>query len=529
MATRWYRAPELLVGEQYYGAAVDIWAVGCLFSEMLSGEPLFPGESDIDQLYLIVKLIGKPCSRHQQLMAKNAHLKSIRRSSAMEQNSFYKLFPAWSLLSVDFLTTCTKMDPQNRPTADELLRHNYFVHDKFPDKFLPALREKVRQEFNDNPLLRKFKAEIFIQSEMRKEDFKVKRPTVDAPRWRINFAQGSVKRKFSSDTIHSEENKSLGSLKASQKLSSNIQKSSQFSKAHSLQAIRKDDGLKEERLLPTSRQDENSLLGKKEEKRSEPSLLFKREDSILQPLKSDKLSPNISEHKFGVNIPRLTHDKTTISISSKDNPRLEKALDLLSKLNKKNTYCRPKSTKQDHHPHLPNSPPEFQSLQSQSFREVSKSPPSVLHPSVTNLSFKDPQKKSPLVQSINNLSLKSVFGQVPVTNPPKTNYLKKLDSRYVVIETTPIPQDTSRHNSPPDWMSSVGVEKKKRDPWKSKSEGFTLPTVPGGKFLLDVKHIFMNVFLSVQRFFYDFCNFLVCFPKIVDAGPKTGDNIFMRE
>lgn len=59
VATRWYRAPELLVGEEHYGSPVDIWAIGCLFAEMMTGDPLFPGESDIDQLYLIVKMIGK--------------------------------------------------------------------------------------------------------------------------------------------------------------------------------------------------------------------------------------------------------------------------------------------------------------------------------------------------------------------------------------------------------------------------------------------------------------------------------------
>ena len=63
VATRWYRAPELLVGDTSYGRAVDIWAIGCLFSEMLTGEPLFPGESDIDQLYLITKCFGKNRAR----------------------------------------------------------------------------------------------------------------------------------------------------------------------------------------------------------------------------------------------------------------------------------------------------------------------------------------------------------------------------------------------------------------------------------------------------------------------------------
>jgi len=61
VATRWYRAPELLVGDTNYGRAVDIWAVGCLISELLTSEPLFPGKSDIDQLYHIIKCFGRLC------------------------------------------------------------------------------------------------------------------------------------------------------------------------------------------------------------------------------------------------------------------------------------------------------------------------------------------------------------------------------------------------------------------------------------------------------------------------------------
>ena len=77
VATRWYRAPELLVGDPAYGKEVllktekyfakswlkifkvDIWAIGCLFAEMLTGDPLFPGDSDIDQIYHITKCFGK--------------------------------------------------------------------------------------------------------------------------------------------------------------------------------------------------------------------------------------------------------------------------------------------------------------------------------------------------------------------------------------------------------------------------------------------------------------------------------------
>ena len=58
IATRWYRAPELLVGDTSYGKGVDIWAIGCIFAEILNGQPLFPGDTDIDQLYKIIKCFG---------------------------------------------------------------------------------------------------------------------------------------------------------------------------------------------------------------------------------------------------------------------------------------------------------------------------------------------------------------------------------------------------------------------------------------------------------------------------------------
>ena len=56
---RWYRAPELLLGSSHYGKEVDMWAVGCIMGELIDGQPLFPGDSDIDQLFVIQKLLGE--------------------------------------------------------------------------------------------------------------------------------------------------------------------------------------------------------------------------------------------------------------------------------------------------------------------------------------------------------------------------------------------------------------------------------------------------------------------------------------
>jgi len=60
VVTRWYRPPELLLGEKRYTTAIDMWAVGCVFAEMLKGGPILMGRSDMDQLDLIFDLCGGP-------------------------------------------------------------------------------------------------------------------------------------------------------------------------------------------------------------------------------------------------------------------------------------------------------------------------------------------------------------------------------------------------------------------------------------------------------------------------------------
>lgn len=151
MATRWYRSPELLVGDRY-GKEVDIWAVGCLYCEMMTGEPLFPGESDIDQLFQIVRILGKLSSRHQILIMRNAMFRGMKQ----EQNtSLTQMFPNWNRDSIDFLNQCLKMDGNTRPDTGKLLKHDLFVRDNFLDNFLSELRAKLAQEMQVNPLLKR--------------------------------------------------------------------------------------------------------------------------------------------------------------------------------------------------------------------------------------------------------------------------------------------------------------------------------------------------------------------------------------
>ncbi|CAH1376313.1 unnamed protein product [Tenebrio molitor] len=336
VATRWYRAPELLVGEANYGAAVDIWAIGCLFAEMMTGDPLFPGESDIDQLYLIVKMLGKPCHRHQHLMSRSSHLRGMIKSASNETD-LYKHFPNWPLCALEFLSNCMKMDPHERSTSEELLKNNYFAHDRFPQKFLPALREKVNTEFNNNPLLRKYKTEILMSTDKKEAEAKTRKN--DQIRWKFNLAEGSVKRKYGYDMFSADPDKHLISLsKTSQRLSV-VQKSGQ--------------GLVKQASVQTSSKEKEQKKGNGST--AEMQMLEKSLESLVKfTAKNESTRP--------------------VSVQKQDG--------------------------NGDSPLLPPSPPQFQSLQ-QNFTDLNKSPnvlhPSINNISFN----RDPPKKSPnLLQTL---------------------------------------------------------------------------------------------------------------------------------
>jgi serine/threonine protein kinase len=72
VVTLWYRAPEVLLGARYYSTAVDMWSLGCIFAEMGTGRHLFPGDSEIDELYKIFQVLGTPTPlvRHAEWRAR---------------------------------------------------------------------------------------------------------------------------------------------------------------------------------------------------------------------------------------------------------------------------------------------------------------------------------------------------------------------------------------------------------------------------------------------------------------------------
>lgn len=156
VATRWYRAPELLVGDIKYGKAVDVWAVGCLVTEMLIGEPLFPGDSDIDQLYHIMKNLGNLIPRHQELFYKNPLFVGVRLPEIKEVEPLERRYPKLSPAVIEFAKECLKIDPDKRPSCTELLQCDLFNKDDFAERFAQELKAKIQKE-RDHTLPKKSK------------------------------------------------------------------------------------------------------------------------------------------------------------------------------------------------------------------------------------------------------------------------------------------------------------------------------------------------------------------------------------
>ncbi|XP_054148529.1 cyclin-dependent kinase-like 2 isoform X2 [Melozone crissalis] len=157
VATRWYRAPELLVGDSKYGRPVDVWAVGALITEMLTGEPLFPGDSDIDQLYHITKCLGNLIPRQQELFYKNPLFAGLKLPEVKELESLEKRYPKLPDEALELAKECLQIDPDKRPSCAQLLQGDFFNKDGFAERFTQELKQIIQKDTRDHQFQKKSK------------------------------------------------------------------------------------------------------------------------------------------------------------------------------------------------------------------------------------------------------------------------------------------------------------------------------------------------------------------------------------
>lgn len=150
VATRWYRAPEIMLSFKMYTKAIDMWAVGCILAELLTGRPLFPGRDYGHQLDLILDIIGSPTLDEFYSITSRRSRDYIRALPIRRKRPFTAIFPKASPDAIDFLLKTLTFDPKKRMTVDEALEHPYITtyHDP-EDEPTTASLDPEYFEFDD--------------------------------------------------------------------------------------------------------------------------------------------------------------------------------------------------------------------------------------------------------------------------------------------------------------------------------------------------------------------------------------------
>ncbi|KAM8966314.1 mitogen-activated protein kinase 15 [Pelodytes ibericus] len=126
VATRWYRAPEILLASHRYTKGVDMWSVGCILGEMLLGKPLFPGTSTINQIEKIMNVITPPSQEDVVAIKSEYGASVIGRINPRHRMSLQELLPVTCPPeALDLLNRLLIFNPDKRLTADEALQHPY--------------------------------------------------------------------------------------------------------------------------------------------------------------------------------------------------------------------------------------------------------------------------------------------------------------------------------------------------------------------------------------------------------------------
>ncbi|KAF9196424.1 serine/threonine protein kinase, CMGC, CDC2/CDK sub [Haplosporangium sp. Z 11] len=135
VVTRWYRPPELFLGDRKYGPAVDMWGIGCVFGEMLANRPLLQGCSDQDQLDKIFQLCGSPTEENMPGWQSLPGLEDKGATYQVGRNYTRKVkkdFEPYGVLAADLLDKLLVLDPKRRMTAMEASDHDYLWVDPLP-------------------------------------------------------------------------------------------------------------------------------------------------------------------------------------------------------------------------------------------------------------------------------------------------------------------------------------------------------------------------------------------------------------
>ncbi len=127
VATRWYRAPEILLGSTKYTKGVDMWSVGCILAEMYLGKPLFPGTSTLNQIERVLEITGRP-SKDDIAGIQSTQAGAIVDSLKVSRHKSLKdIMPTLGAEGLDLVKRLLQFNPSKRPNVEQALRHPYMA------------------------------------------------------------------------------------------------------------------------------------------------------------------------------------------------------------------------------------------------------------------------------------------------------------------------------------------------------------------------------------------------------------------
>jgi cyclin-dependent kinase len=128
VVTLWYRAPEILLGGRQYSTGVDMWSIGCIFAEMITRKPLFPGDSEIDEIFKIFRVLGTP---NEDIWPGVSSLPDFKTTfPKWSRKPLDKVVQGLDQCGIDLLEELLAYDPAMRISAKRAIMHPYFdVHE----------------------------------------------------------------------------------------------------------------------------------------------------------------------------------------------------------------------------------------------------------------------------------------------------------------------------------------------------------------------------------------------------------------
>ncbi|XP_035942108.1 MAPK/MAK/MRK overlapping kinase isoform X7 [Halichoerus grypus] len=208
ISTRWYRAPECLLTDGFYTYKMDLWSAGCVFYEIASLQPLFPGANELDQISKIHDVIGTPAEKT---------LTKFKQSRAMSFDFPFKKGSGIPQLTASLSSQCLSLlhamvayDPDERITAHQALQHPYFQEQRAAEKHALASRRKAF--FPERPVASELLSNSWHTSKedrkkqsLKPEEEHPKRPgpayLMELPR--LKLSGGTKLSSYSSPALHS--------------------------------------------------------------------------------------------------------------------------------------------------------------------------------------------------------------------------------------------------------------------------------------------------------------------------------------